>query len=201
VSEAALLDPAPLPPQSYDRRRKHLIIALRTMRDAGETLQRGDSGGKFEPGSRLLSMPAIWHAGPYLALDAALKVLARVGPRHYWNVDQRYISPERTTRNLILNPRGRYFEAVPKDIGGIRQYYAGDELILGAKGHTEVLRAVTDPKARVLGAKTERLKLVRAIVERWDAAVERRPLETGIDFLLSQMPSRISLPKEIREAL
>jgi hypothetical protein len=53
-----------------------------------------------------------------------------------------------------------------------------------------VLRGRGEPQAQ----------LVRAIVERWDPAVKRRPLELGIDFLLSQMPLVIRLPREVLHA-
>lgn len=182
---------------SYDERRGDLIVLLRTMTTAGETLQRGDSGGRFEPGPKILSMPAAWHAGSYRQLCDALKVLAKHGPRHYWNVDARYISPLRTNKDLVY--RGsRYFEARPKLQDGELFYYAGDPLDLSCR---EVLAAKTEPKARVLREHGKpQATLVRAIVETWDRAVERRPLELGLDFLLANMPARIRLPREVAHA-
>lgn len=184
---------------SYQERRADLIVLLRTMTTAGETLQRGDSGGRFEPGSKVLSMPTVWNKGDYAKLCDALKILAKHGPRHYWNVDARYISPLRTNRNLIYVPAAkeghRYFEATVKRMDGFTAYYAGELLDLS---HREVMAARTEPKARVLG--TPRATLVRAILETWDRAVERRPLELGLDFLLANMPARIRLPREIANA-
>jgi hypothetical protein len=39
--------------------------------------------------------------------------------------------------------------------------------------------------------------LVRAIVERWDARVERRPVTLALDVLSSFMPRRIVLPRDV----
>jgi hypothetical protein len=187
---------------SYERRREDLILALRTLNLVQETLQRGDSGGRFEPGPKILQMPAAWHAGDHPALVEALRKLRKHGPHHYWCVDARYISPERTTKTLVYRPSNRvgerYFEAVAKNQDGETAYYAGSRLDLR---NAEVIAAKTEPRARVLRGRGEpQAQLVRAIVERWDPAVKRRPLELGIDFLLSQMPLVIRLPREVRDA-
>jgi hypothetical protein len=142
-------------------------------------------------------MPAAWHVGDYELLLENLRKLRKHGPRHYWNVDQRYISPERTNRDLVLRGNA-YFVAVPHVVNSEKTYYAGERL---DTTHTEVLAHRTEPRARVIREPGKpRAILVRAIVERWDAAVERRPLDLGLDFLLAYMPAQIRLPREVRDA-
>lgn len=205
-----------------DARRDMIVTTLRSLRYVGETLQRGDAGGRFEPGSKMLTMPAAWHAGcpenclvpsvdpdtgrleircnsTYAQLLMALSRLHRMGPRHYWHVRERYLVSEILNRDLI-NRNGRYFEAVAHVIdfdGELVRYETGDPL---GKNH-EVVKAVAQPKAVVARKPGDpRMVLVRAIVERWDSGVEARPLSLALDVLSSFMPRRIVLPRDVLAA-
>ena len=203
-----------------DARRATIELALRSLRDVGETLQRGDAGGRFEPGSKMLTMPAAWHAGcpkdclvpddngrircnsTYAQLMASLTRLHKMGPRHYWHLRERYLVSERLNRDLI-NRGGLYFEAVARQVGfdgggPIIRYETGPILNVRC---SEVVRAVAQPRAMVARRPGDpRMVLVRAIVERWDARVEARPVALALDVLSSFMPRRIELPREVRVA-
>jgi len=200
-------------PCSYCERRNIIITLLRTFRDAVETLQRGDEGGKMVVGSRLLTMPAAWHAGckgqcvilggdrpcesTFAFLVDALVKLRQMGPRHYWNVKERYIASERVMRNLI-NRGGDYFAALEHV-----SYVAGERhsrFSVNARlpRNAEVLSAVAQPKATIVRKPGDpRMVLVRATVETWDAGVEPRPLSTGLDFLSAYMPKKLEVPREV----
>jgi hypothetical protein len=178
-------------------RRRMIVTLLRTLRDAGETLQRGDEGGKMQVGSRILLMPAAYHHGSYAELVIALARLRRMGPRHYWHVNERYVKSERLMRQLI-NRGGSYFETEEHVSypGGERHVRYGT--LAPLRRNAEVLQAVAQPKATVVRKPGDpRMVLVRAVVEIWDASVERRPLETGLDFLSAYLPASLVLPREI----
>jgi hypothetical protein len=184
-----------------DERRETIITLLRTLRDAGETLQRGDEGGAFNPDSRVLTMPAVFHVGSYRELLAALLELRAAGPRHYWHVSERYIRSERLTRDLI-NRAGRYFEATKITTHPVDgEPFVRWSIEAPLAKNMEVLQAVAQPKVPVLRKPGDpRMVLVHATVERWDAKVERRPLETGIDFLSSRLPQRLVIPRDVLAA-
>lgn len=219
----------------HDERIDTIITTLRSLRDVGETLQRGDAGGRFEPGSKMLTMPQAWHAGcpkdclvpddngrircnsTYAQLHASLDRLAKMGPNHYWHLRERYLVSEILNRDLI-NRGGVYFEAVPRSVGfdgggEIIRYDTGDTPLATWErmvrcddgqlrpGNHEVVRAMAQPRALVSQKKKgERSVLVRAIVERWDARVERRPVVLALDVLSSFMPRRIVLPRDVMVA-
>lgn len=195
-------------------RRDTVITLLRTLRDAGETLQRGDEGGKINYDSRLLQMPAAYKHGSYAELLDCLDRLRAMGPRHYWHVSARYVRSERLTRNLV-NRAGRYFEAeahtsFDANLEPSTRYTPtvplGQELVPGEtksrlRVHAEVLHAVAQPRIAVVRKPGDpRMVVVRAVVEEWDRRVEQRPLKTGIDFLCAFMPRRIEIPKEVAAA-
>lgn len=197
-------------------RRSLLILALRSLRDVGETMQRGDGGGKFDPGSRLMTMPAAWHAGchppcrglggsapcqsTYALLVESLATVRKLGPGHYWHLASRYVWSERQGRELV-NRGGRYFEAVPHTSFVADEPYVRWEVGAPLPAHVEVLRAVSLPKAVVSRKPGDpRLVLVRAAVESWDPAVVARMVERGLDALSFLMPREIRLPRDVMVA-
>lgn len=209
----------------HEERIDTIIVTLRSLRDVGETLQRGDAGGRFEPGSKMLTMPQAWHAGcpkdclvpdengrircnsTYAQLLANLARLATMGPNHYWHLRERYLVSEIVNRDLI-NRDGRYFEATREacgfDEGGeIVRWKPADKPLLSwdRGGNVEVVKAMARPREMVVRKPGDpRMVLVRAILERWDARVERRPVALALDVLSSFMPSRIVLPRDVMVA-
>jgi hypothetical protein len=175
-----------------DQRHSQIITLLRTLRDAGETLQRGDGGGKIKFESRALSMPAAYTHGSYADLEAALTTLRRMGPRHYWHVSERYIRSERLTHDFV-NVGGTYFEAVRMADG---RYRAGNP----KARNVEVLHGVAEPRIPIARKPGARSVFVRAVIERWNDGVEARPLETALAALSFLMPATIHLPREVRAA-
>jgi hypothetical protein len=208
----------------HEERIDTIIVTLRSLRDVGETLQRGDAGGRFEPGSKMLTMPQAWHAGcpkdcltpdengrircnsTYAQLLANLTRLERMGPNHYWHLRERYLVSEIINRDLI-NRGGVYFEAIARPsgfdaAGEIVRYEPGAPVRTWARGgNQEVVKAVARPRVPVIRKPGDpRMVLVRAIVERWDARVERRPVTLALDVLSSFMPRRIVLPRDVLAA-
>lgn len=200
-----------------DTRRDTLILALRTLPIVSESLQRGDEGGSFKAESRLMTMPAAWHAGcppdchipnpdgsprcrsTYQRLLTELARLRRMGKAHYWHVTRRYVVAEHITKTLA-NHKGVYYNVEARQIAGERMFFVAAPL----PGNTEVLRAIAQPRAsvRVQGAKPheKRPVVVRAIVERWDPEVIPRITSRALDVLSFLMPPDIVLPRDVLEA-
>jgi hypothetical protein len=187
-------------------RQRDIITLLRSLRDAGETLQRGDGGGKIKFESRALSMPAAYNAGSYEALLEALGILRNMSRQQegargaYWNVAERYLRSERLTRGFV-NVGGSYFEAVKLEervegAGFVVTYRAGSP----KPRNVEILNGVAQPRVPIVRRPGVRSVFVRAVIERWDAGVEARPLATGLDVLGYLMPASIRLPSEVRAA-
>lgn len=175
-----------------EQRRSEIITLLRTLRDAGETLQRGDGGGKIKFESRALQMPAAYTHGSYAELIDALATLRRMGKQHWWHVSERYIKSERLTHDFI-NVGGAYFEPVRMADG---RYRPGDP----KPSNVEVLHGVAEPRVSIVQKPGVRSVFVRAVIERWNERVEARPLATGLDALSFLMPAEIRLPREVRAA-
>lgn len=205
-------------------RRRQLIIALRTLRDVGETLQRGDSGGKFVPGSRLMMMPAAWHAGcpadcigrggndpracrsTYTRLTQALVTMRDRYPTCYWHLTQRYVVSERGTRELVREPTGkrtRYWEAVRRERwhGETRtlRYEVGDPL----GGNVEVLTFIPDLRAPIKRREgiSPHAQLVWAGIERWHPRVVNRIVTQGLDGLARLIPGELTLPRDVLDGV
>lgn len=187
-------------PFSTTPRGSLIVLALHTLRDVSETLQRGDGGGKFTPESRALEMPAAYKAGFYPDLVEMLLKLRRMGPGHYWHLTERHLFFERTTRDLVA-VGSRYFAAEYAEffVAGEphRRYRAGEQLDMSCHA---VVRAVRQPRAVVQKKNGAAATLVRAAVERWDGRVRPRTVETGLEFLSFHLPRRLELPKEVLAA-
>jgi hypothetical protein len=206
--------------QDAQQRRVDLIHALRSLRDVSETLQRGDSGGKFTAESRLLTMPSAWHAGcprecigrggndpracnsTYARLVLALMLMRSVWPTHHWHVSQRYLDSERLSHELVRVVQGtrpRYWEAIRRDrwdgdTHSVR-YSVGDRL----PANVEVLSFVQDLRAPI--SRREGIPptavLVWAAIEWWNERVRETIVKEAVDGLLQLMPERIELPAAV----
>lgn len=189
-----------------DARRQEIVNALRALRDVSETLQRGDAGGRFEPGSKLLTMPAAYHHGVFPHLTRRLEEIQATYREHYRHLESRYIVSQREPR-YIVRIGSRNFEALTYTAfeGPFMQtrYYAGERL----PSNTEILPGeMVELTARVrrhapdaeAGASFDAtpLKLVRAIVERWDEWVEMRKVSRCLDFLSFYLPREIVMPRD-----
>lgn len=180
-----------------DARRQEIVNALRTLRDVSETLQRGDAGGRFEPGSKLLTMPAAYHHGVFPHLVRRLEEIQRLYSEHYRHLEARYLASQREPR-FIVRVGKRNFEARTHTVfvGSFPEtrYYAGDRLPV----NTEVLPGEYVELSKVVRRQPgqEPPKLVRAIVERWDDWVEMRKVSRCLDFLSFWLPSQIVMPRE-----
>lgn len=203
-----------------DDHRNKIILALRSIRDVGETLQRGDSGGKFVPGSRLMMMPAAWHTGcppdcvgrggdnpracrsTYARLLLALDVLRDRWPTHHWHLSRRYLESERLTHELVRAQDGRhvvYYEAVRSvrwegEHRSVR-YAVGDRL----PANVEVLafqRDLRAPLSRRPGVPASAVP-VWASIERWHPRVLPVLVRESVDGLARLLPGELRLPKEL----
>ena len=205
-------------------RRRDLIIALRTLRDVGETLQRGDSGGKFTPGPRLMMMPSAWHTGcppqcvgrggddpracrsTYTRVTRALVILRDRWPTHYWHVSQRYLASERGTRELIRVPTARqtrYFEAVRRERWQGETKTARYEIGEPLERNVEVLTFVPDLRAPVKRREgvSPHAQLVWAGIERWHPHVVSTIVATALDGLLRLLPGDLMLPRDVMDGV
>jgi len=180
-----------------DARRLEIVTALRTLRDVSETLQRGDAGGRFEPGSKLLTMPAAYNHGVFPHLVRRLEEIQGLYREHYRHLESRYIVSRREPRYIVRVGK-RNFEAVSHTVFvGVlpeTRYYAGDRL----PANTEILPGEYVELSKVVRRQPgqEPPKLVRAIVERWDEWVEMRKVSRCIDFLSFYLPNQIVMPRE-----
>ena len=178
-----------------DARRLEIVNALRTLRDVSETLQRGDAGGRFEPVSKLLTMPAAYHHGVFPHLTRRLEEIQGAYREHYRHLESRYIVSLREPRYIVRVGK-RNFEALTYTAfeGPFMEtrYYAGERL----PSNTEVLPGEMVELAKVVRRQPgqEQPKLVRAIVERWDEWVEMRKVSRCLDFLSFYLPRQIVMP-------
>lgn len=174
-------------------RRERCIALLRSYRDVCETLQRGDTGGTFYPDSRLLQMPNAWHAGSYAELEDALRRLRSMGPAHYWNLSERYLRSQRGPRHLV-NFGGRYVIDVKRNAEGRLE----PTETLGCNAEVILARQERDGAIPTRPGEPNATRVI-ALVERWDARVRLRTVETAVDFVLAFMPKVIRLPREVYE--
>jgi hypothetical protein len=148
-----------------------IVVLLETYKDAEETLQRGDGGGRFDPGPRRLSMPSVWKTGGYRELERTLARMKTLEPDLFWHVRERYLRRVRRTetikrkegRSLML----RTVVEIDRSPAGVRRFVRETWIEL-------------DPNERVATAtEGEGPK----IVERWHENVRPALVGRGLDWI------------------